>query len=237
MVQVLARENVIENLRRYWLELIIGIVVISLLMYALVSGSYWLSGALKFSSTVSYFLCFGLTLFFLNRQNAKLLDRVFLSTLSMLAGIVLFEIVYHYGFGFSFGLLANDLSYLGNAAENGAFPLDWYLLIFACLFVGRKYMGFNKSLVALCVIGAVAMFLWIGSGYPQTFSQPWTATYLPIYYTLHVTYSSPEMIINYARFFNWITKLPIAVIPAFFFNKVRSVPASGKLALNSNLEK
>ena len=208
---------IFTNLRRYWLELIIGLVVISFLGYSLLLGLYRFEGGLKYASAVSYLLCFGLTSFFLNRQSAKLLDRIFLSTLSMLAGIVLFEIVYHYGFGISQAQLVSDFSYLGNAATNG-FPLDWYLLIFASLFIGRKYMSFNKSLLALSIFGGIAMFFWIASGYPQTFNPPWTANYLPIYSTFHISYPGPGKIIRYAEFYNWITKA-IAVIPAFFFNK------------------
>jgi hypothetical protein len=239
MLPRLARENVLITVRRYFLELIIGLVVIGLFGYALATGGYWLYGALKYSSVIAYLVCFDLTAFFLNRQGAKLLDRIFLSILSTLAGIVLFEIIYHYGFGISSSLLIMDLSYLGNAAQNGSFPLDWYLLIFACLFIGRKYMHLNKSLLALCAFGAVAMFFWIGSGYPQTFSPPWTATYLPVYYTLHVTYTSPQMIVSYAEFFNWITK-PIAIIPAFFFNKklkgesASPPPANGSYSSSAN---
>lgn len=207
------------HLPRYWLELILGSVVIGLLGYSSLSGSYRFDEkSLLYSSAISYLLCFALTSFFLNRQGAKFLDRFFLSTLSMLSGIVLFEIVYHYGFGISQAQLVSDFTYFGNAFSDGFFPLIWYLLIFVSLFIGRKYMHFNKSLAFLCVIGGVIMFLWIGSNYPQAFSPPWVATYLPIYYTFHVSYSSPSMILQYAKFYNSVAKL-IAVIPAFFFNK------------------
>lgn len=211
------RTRISRELNRYWLEIFLGFVIIGLSGYALVFGLYRFEEGLKYPSAIFYILCFCLTSYFLNRQGAKLLDRVFLSTLSMLAGIVLFEIVYHYGFGISQAQLVSDFSYLGNSAANG-FPLDWYLLIFASLFIGRKYMSFNKSLLALSIFGGVAMFFWIASGYPQTFNPPWTANYLPIYSTFHISYPGPGKIIRYAEFYNWITKA-IAVIPAFFFNK------------------
>jgi hypothetical protein len=216
MAQRLTPQKILTNLRQYWLELTIGLIVIGLLTYALVFGLYRINGALKYDSAIFYLVCFGFTSFFLNRQGAKFLDRLFFSILSMLAGVVLFEIVYHYGFGISQAQLVSDFSFLGNSGSG--FPLDWYLLIFASLFVGRKYMGLNKSLLAISAFGAVVMFLWIGSGYPQTFNPPWIANYLPIYSTFHISYSGPAMIIHYAEFYNWITK-PIAVIPAFFFNK------------------
>lgn len=138
----------------------------------------------------------------------------------MVSGIVLFEIVYHYGFGIPslHDFLTFELTFLGNQSANGYFSLDWYLLIFASLFIARKYMALNKALLAVTFFGAIVMFAWIGSGFPQLFNPPWTADYLPVYRTFHVVYSSPGMIIQYAQFFNGIAKI-ISVIPALFFNK------------------
>jgi hypothetical protein len=135
----------------------------------------------------------------------------------MIAGIILFEIVYHYGFGLSPGQLQAELTYFGNSPAN-QFPLIWYLLIFASLFIGRKYMAPNVPLVLMAIYGALVMFFWIGMGYPQTFTPPWTANYLPVYSTFNVNYTGPQMIVNYAIVFNWLSK-GIAVIPALFFNK------------------
>ena len=138
------------------------------------------------------------------------------SILSMVAGIVLLEIVYHYGFGIPglHAFLKYELLFFGNQSANGYFELDWYLLILSTLFIGRKYMAFNKPLIVIVVAGAAIMLAWIGSGYPQVFSPPYVAAYDP----LNIKYSSPAMIITYGQFFSGIAKI-IAVIPAFFFNK------------------
>lgn len=220
----IARTNVTTALRQYWFELILGLGIAGISLYSLFSHSSYVAVGLLYASLISYLLCFTLTSFFLNRQNVKFLDRMFLSILSMLAGIILFEIVYHYGFGISQAQLIKDFTFLGNGTAQGSFPLDWYLLIFVSIFIGRKYMTFNKSLIVLTLFGAVAMFVWIGSGYPQSFDPPWTANYLPIYQTFHVVYTTSNMIVQYASFFTDISKT-IAIIPAFFFNKKLSVPS------------
>lgn len=199
-------------------EIILAFGIASVSLYSLFSDSYYVSTGLLYASLIAYLLCFTLTSFFLNRQGLKFFDRIFYSLLSMLAGIVLFEIVYHYGFGISQAQITKDFTFLGNGSGNGFFPLDWYLLIFASIFIGRKYMALNRSLFFMILFGAIVMFVWIGSGYPQNFDPPWTANYLPIYQIFHVVYTTPNMIVECARFFNDLAKT-IAIIPAFFFNK------------------
>ncbi|MDH2901069.1 MAG: hypothetical protein PXY39_08855 [archaeon] len=219
-----ARQGPRTLLKRYCLELILGLGIATIALYALLSNSYFVSGGLLYASVISYALCFTLTFFFIHRQNVNLVDRLAYSILSTLAGIIFFEFAWHYGFGISLAQIAKDSSFLGN---NGwvTFPLDWYILILATLFVGRKYMEVNKSLIIVCLISGILMFAWIGSGYPQDFPPPWTANYFPIYQTFHVVYTNQAMIIEYSRIFNSITKI-IAVIPAFFFNKKKALGVS-----------
>ena len=205
--------------RFYWFELMASLVILAVALYALVLGSYNVAGtSLLYPSVICYLVCFTLTSCFLNRQGVRFLDRLFISVLSMISGIILFEIVYHYGFGIPNlnDFLTHELTFLGNQSANGYFSLDWYLLIFSSLFVARKYMAFSKPLVALASFGAIVMFAWIGSGYPQLFDPPWVANYAPIYQTFHVVYSSQNMIAEYARYFNGIAKI-VSIIPAFLF--------------------
>jgi len=211
------RRRTVAPLKRYWLELTLGLGIIGISLHALLSHSYQLIGATLYASVICYSLCFTLTLFFLHRQNVKFLDRIAYSILSMLSGIIFFEFAYHYGFGISIAQLSKDFSFLSN---NGwvSFPLDWYLLVLVPLFIGRKYMAVNKSLIVYTLASAIVMFGWIGSGYPQDFPPPWTANYAPIYEAFHVVYSSSAMIVEYSQLFNSFSKL-IAVVPAFFFNK------------------
>jgi len=206
---------------RYWFEVIASLFILVVALGALVSSSYNVAGgSLLYPSLISYLTCFTLTSLLLNRQGVRFLDKVLISGLSMVSGVILFEIVYHYGFGVSSlgSFLTYDLTFLGNQSANGYFSLDWYLLIFSSLFVARRYMAFNKPLVGVASFGAIVMFAWIGSGYPQLFDPPWVANYAPIYQTFHVVYSSPNMIARYAMLFNGIAKI-ICIIPALFFYK------------------
>jgi hypothetical protein len=207
--------------RFYWFEVITSFFIFAVALYALVSSSYNVPGSsLLYPSLICYLACFTLTSSFLKRQGVQFLDRLFISVLSMVSGIILFEIVYHYGFGIPSldYFWTHELTFLGNQSANGYFSLDWYLLIFSSLFVARKYMAFNIPLFALALLSAIVMFAWIGSGYPQLFDPPWFANYLPIYKTFHVAYSSPNMIDQYARYFNGFAKI-ISIIPAFLFYK------------------
>jgi hypothetical protein len=211
--------------RFYLFELIAVAFILAIASYALVSNSYNVAGSgLLYPSLMCYLACFTLTSFFLKRQGARFLDRLLISVLSMVSGIILFEIVYHYGFGVpSFDyFFAHDLAFLGNQSANGYFSLDWYLLIFSSLFVARKYMAMNLPFFALVLIGGIVMFAWIGSGYPQLFNPPWVADYLPIYHTFHVVYSSPSMIVQYARYYNGVAKI-ISIIPALLFYKTARI--------------
>jgi hypothetical protein len=176
--------------------------------------------SLLYPSLICYLACFTLTSFFLKRQGVRFLDRLLISVMSTVSGIILFEIVYHYGFGIPSldYFFTHELTFLGNQSANGYFSLDWYLLIFLSLFIARRYMALNIALVAVVFLGAIVMFAWIGSGYPQFFNPPWVANYSPIYQTFHVVYSSPKMISEYARYFNGIAKI-ISIIPAFLFYK------------------
>jgi hypothetical protein len=217
--------------RRYWFELSLGFVIFCFLIYSIVSSSYTVGkGALLDASAISYLLCFTLTSFFLNRQQVKFPVRAFYSVASTLAGIVLYEIVYHYAFGITRAELIKDFTFLGNESGNGYFSLDWYLLIFLTIFIGVKYMAFNKPLLVLVLFDAIVMLAWIGIGYPQAFNPPWTASYSPVYRMFDVVYRSQSMILSYARIFNSLSK-SIAVIPAFFFNK--KLARSGSWVLTS----
>jgi hypothetical protein len=214
-------QNASSVAKFYWFELIASLFILAVSIYALITSSYNVAGSsLLYPSLICYLACFTLTSFFLHRQGAPFLDRLLVSVLSMLSGIILFEIVYHYGFGIPNlnGFLTHELTFLGNQSANGYFSLDWYLLIFSSLFVARRYMAFNIPLVALSFFGAIVMFAWIGSGYPQLFDPPWVANYAPIYQTFHVVYSSQNMIAQYARYFNGVAKI-ISIIPALFFNR------------------
>ncbi|SRR5579863_9870615 len=209
------------NVRRYWFELALGTIIVGFFLYALATLRFLVQGGeFTFPSLICYLLCFALTSFFLNRQGLKFRERIFYCFATMLAGIALFEIVYHYAFGIP--SLANFLHYqlffFGNQSANGYFSLNWYLVILVVPFIGLKYMKFkwNWLLYGVVIFSALVMFLWIASGYPQYF-QP---QYFPAYRILikGIQRGNYAQIEIYGALFNGFAKI-IAVIPALLFNK------------------
>jgi hypothetical protein len=207
------------TLRKYWLELILGLAVVGILINGAVAGQFTVAGgAFTYPSLVSYSLCFVLTSFFLNRQGLKLLERIFYCFAAMASGIVLFELVYHYAYGVTslHHFLHYELFFLGNQSANGYFSLDWYLIILVVPFIGWKYMKFNRLLLAVIVFSAVVMFFWVATGYPQFLypqDYPSHGPYIDL-----IQKGNTMQIISYGKWFNGIAKI-IAVIPALFFNK------------------
>src|SRR5487761_36740 len=196
----IVRPNVVRAVRKYWIELILGLVIVGISFYALLSGSYnVVEKGLTYPSLISYLSCFTLTLFFLHRQKLKFFDRILYSLISMLAGIVLFEIIYYYSFGLSQSELLRDFTFFGNGEGEGFFPLIWDLLITATLVLARRYMSMNKSLIAAVMFSVIVMVVWIKSCYSQVIALGSSTQFYP-------------------KVFDGIAKT-IALIPAFLFNK------------------
>jgi hypothetical protein len=207
-----------QLIRRYWFELALGIAIAAVAAYGLFfSHSYYFHGSFTFHSLITYAACFTLCSFFLNRQGVGLTDRLLYSLATMAAGIVLYEIVYHYAYGVSVPLLVKNATFFGLDSGNGAFPLIWFLMTLAIPFLGRRYMGLNRPLFALIAFEAVVMFVWIGAGYPQAAYPSWWPAHAPIFHFIKPT-DGPGTIVFYGEVFSNMAKV-IAVIPSFFFNK------------------
>jgi hypothetical protein len=207
-------------LRLYWLELIVGVAIVAIVAYEALSRSYYFNGNFAIHSLVTYAACFALCSFFLNRQKVEMADRVLYSLATMAAGIVLYEIVYHYGFGITSTILLRDVTYFGLDAANGYFPLVWFLIIIAIPFLGRRYMKMNKSLIAIIAFEASVISLWLSIGYPQPVYPSWFPAHSPVLNLIPYSNGVPDTnsIVLYGTLFANMAKV-ISVIPAFFFNK------------------
>jgi hypothetical protein len=215
------------NPHKYWFELILGLAIIGILLYAIITLRFTVAGEeFTFPSLVSYALCFDLTSFFLNRRGLKFLDRIFYCFAAMASGIVLFELVYHYAYGvLSFqNFLHYQLFFFGNQSANGYFSLDWYLIILVVPFIGWKYMKINKLLLGVILFSGIVMFFWMATGYPQ-FNYP--AETFPAYRPLIdvIQRGNASQIRSYGELFNGLAKI-IAIIPALLFNKKETVGCS-----------
>lgn len=210
-----------SSIREYWFELILGGLLVILLIYSLLSSSHYFSRGFSYNSLLHYGACFVIASFFLKRQKVNFVDRMFYSLATMASGIVLYEIVYHYGFGVSFSMLAHDASYFVLAAGNGYFCLDWFLIIFLIPFAWRKYMNLNNKLLWILIsFEAIVMLLWVGIGYPQYPFPSWWPAYEPLFNVIPLVNGTGNTasIIFYGGVFSALAKT-ISVIPAFFFNK------------------
>jgi hypothetical protein len=207
------------KLRRYWFEFLLGLGILSALLYATVTGQFTVAGgALSYASLAFYALCFTLTSYFLNRQGLRFLERVFYCFAAMASGIVLFELVYHYAYGvLSLSNFLNyELFFLGNQSANGYFSLDWYLIILVVPFIGWKYMRISKPLIGVIVFSSLVMFFWVATGYPQFLYPQWFPAYGPFFNIIQK--GNTSQIVFYGELFNGLAKI-ISIIPAVLFNK------------------
>src|SRR5579885_1608284 len=218
---VSASPSMSRIVERYWLELILGILLIVFSLNWAISRSYYFNGGFTYPSLIAYGACFLLTCYFLNRQGVGIFDRVMYSLAAMASGIVLLEIVYHYGYGITSTLVLQNMSSLGLDSGNGAFPLVWFVIIFLIPFIGRRYMKLNWPLLGLVASGAVVMFGWISIGYPQFPWPQWWPAYNVYFTNVIATVNGKGVtssVVFYGELFRRMTK-SISVIPAFFFNK------------------
>jgi len=209
-----------RRLKDYWLELSLSGAMIGFTVYALISTSYFVTGEFSYNSLIHYGSCFVLASFFLNRQRVAIIDRVLYSLAIMASGIVLYEIVYHYGFAISPSIVMQNASFFGLDSGNGTFPLDWFAIILVIPFAWRQYMRLNKSLVILIIAETIVMLGWISIGYPQPQFPTWPPAHSPIFHLIPLVNGTPDIgsTIFYGMLFSGMAKT-ISVIPAFLFNK------------------
>jgi hypothetical protein len=173
------------------------------------------------ASIVAYATCFALTMWFL-RGRIGLIDRFFISSATMVSGIWLYELVYHYCFFLVapidfvglWNAFLQDLAFISVQGSGGIFPLVYAVLIICLPMLARKYMSLNRYFALVLFASLVLFGMWVWEGYSQYIYPQWlTGTQSKINYDLMRGY-----------IFNSLTKM-LAVLPALLFYKRRSMEA------------
>lgn len=177
----------------------------ALSLYSMATRSFFLSGSVLTATVVAPLLAFALTYSSLKARGVGG-ERVFVGLASVISGLILFEVVYHYGFPGAWGNLPSDLVYLNifpaNLSDGLPFPVLFYSMIVAMPFTAYRFMRPNR-LFALLLFGALATFAaWEGLGYPQ--------------------WSSPGSDAATAMALNSAAKLFVLTLPASLFYQGRA---------------
>jgi hypothetical protein len=195
---------------------VIGIAAV--LSYSLLRWSPILKGELLSASPISYASAYLLTSRLLRRQGVGAL-RIFISLCSMVSGIWLYEVFYHYAYGgVSFDRLVEEASTVGalTPAVGGPFPLPYSVLMVLLVFVGYHYMRLTRWFFICLSISLLTFYLWVATGYPQFHHPEWWPSSTPL---LAIIPAEREAIIAYGLLFNSLTKLPTVLIPSTLFLK------------------
>lgn len=161
------------------------------------------------ASVAAYASCFALTFFFLSGR-AKLLDRLMVSVATTVSGIWLYEIFYHYSWGF--GGLTADLSRL-SIAIGGVVPFPIYFAVALVILplLARQYFSLNVQFFLVLAVSLEFFGIWMVLGFPQFWCtceyRTAIGNFIPGPLTEQVGYVM-----------NSLTKL-LSVVPAFLFYK------------------
>jgi len=164
------------------------------------------------ASAIAYVSCFILTMFFL-RNETKLLDRIMISSAAMVSGVWLYELAYHYMWGFS-GLLTDLSAPRINNGGNVPFPIYFAIFLICMPLLVRRYISLNKPFIIVSATSALLFGVWYAIGFPQFWC---VCSYEPIW-GVWLNRASVEPL-GYVM--NSLTKL-LAVVPAFLFYRQRS---------------
>jgi hypothetical protein len=142
----------------------------SLCLYSVSDKSFFLSGQILTASAVAPLFAFALTYNCLKAQGVGK-ERIITSFASVISGLILFEVVYHYGWPGALVNLPHDLIYFNifpaDLSNGLPFPLPFYTMIILMPFAFYKFMRLN-ILFSLLLFGSMATFaIWEGLGYPQ----------------------------------------------------------------------
>jgi hypothetical protein len=158
------------------------------------------------ASIICYAACFLLTLYFL--RGSVLLDRIMISVATMISGIWLYELIYHYMWGLSG--LPTDLSRLSIALGGPVpFPIYFCLALVSLPLLGWRYIRINALFISVSVASLVLFAAWFVSGFPQF----WCAcSYKPIWGAWLPNQSVEPL----GYIFNSLTKI-VCIVPALLF--------------------
>ena len=175
------------------------------------------------ASELAYSSCFFLTLSFLIYRKLDFLESLLISFVTMFSGVILYEIVYHYGFGL--GPLIGDLTTFDIqfvSSVHPQFPLLFALVVVCSPLLAWKYISMNRPFLIVLSASVALFFVWIIIGYPQFADPSWWPTQKMIIWIFPQSYinaptpAAQEEIETVGYWLNSLTKL-LAVAPAFLF--------------------
>lgn len=120
------------------------------------------------ASIVAYASCYALAFVFLLKRRVNLIESGFIALATMFSGVILYEIVYHYGFGL--GPIYSDFTDLDIQFVNPLhpqFPLLFSISIVASPLIAWRYIRLNRVLLVFVLVSAVLFATWVEIGYPQ----------------------------------------------------------------------
>jgi hypothetical protein len=175
------------------------------------------------ASVICYAACFVLTLYFL--RGALLIDRIMISVATMISGIWLYELIYHYMWGFSG--LPTDLSRLSIALGGPVpFPIYFCMALVSLPLLGWRYIRINPVFILVSVASILLFATWSFYGFPQF----WCAC---SYKTVWGTWLPSQTVEPLGYLFNSLTKI-VCIVPALLFNggpKIRAGRLSKEQAM------
>ncbi len=202
------------------IDVICMIGITAALVYSIFRWSPLLKGDLLAASPLSYALAYLLTSRLLRRRGLGTL-RIFISLSSMVSGIWLYEIFYHYAYGIeSLGMLLEEIGTIGllTPAVGGPFPLPWSILMVLMVCVGYQYMHVKKWFFTALSVSLITFFFWVAVGYPQFHHPEWWSSSNDL---LAIIPPDMDTVVAYSFFFNSLTKFPTAMLPSTLFAGAR----------------
>ena len=116
--------------------------------------------------------------FFCLRKQKVGKEAFFLSLASMVSGIWLYELVYHYAYGPEpLSIFIRELERIDFSGTSygsySIFPILWSLIMIALPFAGLKWMKINRYFLMAFAGGFGIFVIWIILGFPQFFAPGW----------------------------------------------------------------
>jgi hypothetical protein len=203
----------------------VGVIVLSVVVAA-ANGSFVVTGKALAASLMGFSLCYLITSRNLRGREGVGAERMFIALATMVSGVWLYEIAYHYAWGASARALWRDLTWLSvNTPRSGSpYPLAWSLLMVSLAFVGARHMRVNRWFLLTAVLSLVTFALWLATGFPNYFNPQWWPSknpsigLIPLSYR-HPTIGSSEaaLVAFWGGVFNSATKILVSILPATLF--------------------
>ncbi len=152
-------------------DLLMVLVVIGSVAAAVLNRSFMVTNGVLAGSTASAAFCFLLASRSLRRCEGVGYERMFVAACAMAGGIMLYELLYHFGWPDSWRVFGQSLTTFGlDLPRRGApFSVLWAVMAFSTVFVGARYMRANRWFCFVGAMGAGLFLLWVAVGYPNYF--------------------------------------------------------------------